>query len=223
MEFQETEPKIYLPREMVQSPAFRKLNRTELFCLLDFYSKRIMKKTGRHSGNGRSPSGKVWIIENNGNIQFPYSEANAMGYSPDQFRNAIDGLQKKGFIDITHLGKGGRKPAKGQGDATKYLIDDRWREFENGRAVKPPKKPRKPDNRKGRGWGLYWQDVFGAAFMLYVQERTKQVRATIGDELRETGQNLERVVERIREKWRLKKQTFAMEKHSGSTMENHSS
>ena len=200
MGYSQNEPKIYLPRDMVQSPAFRNLTRTEMLCLLDFYSKRKMGKTGRCAADDRGISGKKWIIENNGEIQFPYSEAEALGYSRTQFRNAIDGMQLKGFLDITHQGQGGRKPAKGQGDATKYLIDDRWREFKNGRAVKPPRNPRKPDKRQGRGWGLHWEEVRAAAFMLYVQERTKRVQATIGDELRETGQKLEKAVQRIRQK-----------------------
>ena len=66
----------------------------------------------------------------------------------------IDELQQKGFIDITHQGKGGRKPANGTGDVSLYWIDDRWKEYGTN-DFRPPRNPRIKDNRKGRGWALY--------------------------------------------------------------------
>ena len=65
-----------------------------------------------------------WIIRNNGEIVYPYSEAEKKRIGRREFRNAIDELIEKGFLDITHQGSGGRS-----GDMTKYFIDDRWKDF----------------------------------------------------------------------------------------------
>ena len=93
-------------------------------------------------------------IENNGELVYPYTEAVENGFTKAQFRSAIDELQQKGFIDITHQGKGGRKPAKGTGDVTTYWIDDRWIDYGTD-DFRPPRNSRKKDNRKGRGWAVY--------------------------------------------------------------------
>jgi hypothetical protein len=95
----------------------------------------------------------VWVIENNGEIVYPYEQAIENGFSSDQFRNAIDELQTKGLIDIKHLGKGGRKPVKGSGDVSKYWMDDRWQDYGTD-AFRPPRKPRKKDTRRDRGWTM---------------------------------------------------------------------
>jgi len=91
----------------------------------------------------------VWIIRNNGEIVYPYSEAKKKGIGPREFRNSIDELIEKGFLDITHQGSGGRS-----GDMTKYFIDDRWKDYGTP-AFRPAKHPRKKDTRKGRGWSAY--------------------------------------------------------------------
>ena len=114
---------------MQTSPAFRSLSRVSLLVLTDFFSKREMARAGRECQNGKRTSKTNWIITNNGEIQFPYSEAEEKGISRAQFRTAIDELQLKGFIDITHIGKGGRKPAEGNGDSTLYRLDERWRSY----------------------------------------------------------------------------------------------
>ncbi len=111
----------------------------------DFLAKRDMRAIKRK----RQP--RKWVIANNGEIIYPYSNAEENGFSKDQFRNAIDELQEKGLLDITHQGKGGRKPAKGTGDVSMYWIDDRWKDYGTD-AFRPPRKPRKKDKRKGRGW-----------------------------------------------------------------------
>jgi hypothetical protein len=146
----ENEPKIYITKELIRSPAYRSLSRVAMLVYQDFLVKRIMKHANRNKR-------KVWVIENNGEIVYPYSEAVRKGFSRDQFRNAIDELQIKGFIDIKHLGKGGRKPSCGTGDFTKYFIDNRWCDFDedNKRSRRSPRNPRKKDNRRGRGWALY--------------------------------------------------------------------
>jgi hypothetical protein len=90
-----------------------------------------------------------WLIKNNGDIVYPYLEAEKKGVGRREFRNAIDELIDKGFIDITHQGSGGRGS-----DMTTYLIDVRWKDY--GTAVfRAAKKPRKKDQRKGVGWSAF--------------------------------------------------------------------
>ncbi|WP_419661496.1 hypothetical protein Dvar_19290 [Desulfosarcina variabilis str. Montpellier] len=155
----EDETKVYLRKEMIRSPAFRSLSRVSLLVLMDFMCKRWMAKAGSEQTRDGGKR-KKWVCNNNGKIKYAYSVAKENGISRVQFRNAIDELQTKGFIDITHMGKGGRKPANGEGDSTTYLIDDRWREFdpETKKSTIPPRKPRQKDNRMDRGFQKYWAD-----------------------------------------------------------------
>jgi len=143
----QSESKIYIPKDMLNSVAYRSLNKVEMLLFQDFLAKRSMKKIGREK----------WIAENNGNIIFTYSEAKKKGYSPNQFRNGLDGLQARGFLDITHQGKGGRKPLKGDADCTTFWIDDRWEKYGTPE-FQPARKPRKKDTRSGRGWGVLMSD-----------------------------------------------------------------
>lgn len=110
---------------------------------MDFLRKRQMDQI---KSAKRSDS---WIIRNNGEIVYPYSEADKKGIGRREFRNAIDELIEKGFLDIAHQGTGGRA-----GDMTKYFIDDRWKDF-GSTLFRPAKKPRRKDSRKGRGWSAY--------------------------------------------------------------------
>lgn len=175
------EPKIYILREMLDSPAIRSLSRVGMLLFLDFLAKRRMVAVGRRATKGRRSTSKQYVCENNGKIQFPYSEAVKKGYSREQFRNGIDELQQKGFIDITHFGVGGRKPAKGTGDSSLYSVDDRWRDFDEvtQRAVIPPKRPRQKDTRMDRGFQRYWSDVYQLAVMLFQVERAKRHKKEI--------------------------------------------
>ena len=109
----------------------------------DFLRKRQMEQVKR------SKRSDDWIIRNNGEIVYPYSEAEKKGIGRREFRNAIDELIEKGFLDITHRGSGGRS-----GDMTKYFLDDRWQHF-GSPEFSPAKNPRRKDNRQGRGWSVY--------------------------------------------------------------------
>jgi hypothetical protein len=149
-EHPQNEPKIYITHEILNSKAFRSLSRNGHLLLLDFLSKRRMVQ-------GKSYKKKVWVCENNGNIIFPYSEAKERGFTATQMRNGIDELQSKGFIDIAHQGQGGRAPAKGAGDPTRYWIDDRWKEYGTPDFM-PPKNPRVKDNKQDRGFQRAWKD-----------------------------------------------------------------
>jgi hypothetical protein len=114
--YAEDEEKIYIAHELRESKAFRSLSRAALLIYLDFLSKRDMRPVKR--GKSRK---RFWVIQNNGEIVYPYFEAEEKGFSKTIFRNAIDELQNKGLIDITHKGQGGRKPKEGTGDVTKYF------------------------------------------------------------------------------------------------------
>jgi hypothetical protein len=141
--FKKKDPKIYITKELLNSLAYRSLSRNAMLLYQDFLAKRDMRPIG----------GGKWHCENNGAIIFPVTEAVEKGYSRDQFRNGIDELQAKGLLDITHQGKGGRKPLKGMSDVSLYWIDTRWREYGTD-DFRPPRNPRKKDTRQGRGWAL---------------------------------------------------------------------
>jgi len=145
-EYPEKEGHITFPRNMLKFPAYRSLSRAASLIYQDFLAKRIMKQIKRETPRDKE---KVWVIENNGELVYSYSEAVENGFSRSTFRNGIDELQTKGFLDITHMGRGGRKPAKGTGDMTKYWIDDRWTDYdcEAQKSNRPPRNPRKKETR----------------------------------------------------------------------------
>jgi hypothetical protein len=142
------EEKIFITKELLRSSAYRSLRRVSMLIYQDFLSKRIFKKDRRN---------KVWQIRNNGELIYTYREAKENGFSPKQFRNALDELQAKGLIDIYHQGHGGRKPKDGEGDFTTYWIDDRWMEYGTD-DFRPPRKPRPKERRQSRGWALLMKD-----------------------------------------------------------------
>jgi len=146
-EYKTDEGKIYITNDLLNSVAYRSLSRNAMLLYQDFLSKRIMKQVSK----------KRWECENNGKIVFPFSEALEKGYSSNQFRNGIDELQAKGLLDITHQGKGGRKPLKGMADVSLYWIDDRWRKY-GADEFRPARNPRIKDTRQDRGWALLMND-----------------------------------------------------------------
>lgn len=148
LNYPEDGPKIYITKAMLFSDAYRSLSKTAMFVYQIFLAKRLMTAVKRNRK-------KVWICTNNGEIVFPYSEAeNKYKISRKLFRDAIDELQLKGFIDITHQGKGGRPSKNGDGDMSTYWIDNRWEEYGTD-DLKQPRNPRIKDTRQDRGWTLY--------------------------------------------------------------------
>lgn len=143
-EYYKEESKIYISKELIESKAYRSLSRCAILLYQDFLGKREMVVVKR---NRKS----VWVINNNGEIIYPYSEARKKGFSANQFRDAIDELQAKGLLDIKHQGRGGRKPTNGMGDMSLYWIDDRWEDYGTD-DFRPPRNPRVKDSRRGRGW-----------------------------------------------------------------------
>jgi len=135
--------KIWFEKELLRSSAFRSLNKWSMLVYFDFLRKRQMEPVKRAK---RSDD---WIIKNNGEIVYPYSEAERKGVGRREFRNAIDELMEKGFLDIAHQGSGGRS-----GDMTRYSLDDRWKDYGTP-AFRSARKPRRKDTRQGRGWTAF--------------------------------------------------------------------
>jgi len=127
----------------LKSEAFRGLGKWSMLVLLDFMGKRKMKEFKIPGGRGSE-----WRITNNGELVYTYAEAERKGISKAQFRDAIDQLMERGFLDITHRGSGGRK-----GDKNLYSLESRWKDF--GTPNFQPVKPRVRDTRGGRGWSAF--------------------------------------------------------------------
>lgn len=153
---------IFLDKNLLRSEAFRSLDKWSLLVYLDFLRKRKMSEVKR------SKRSSVWIIENNGEIVYPYSEAEHKGIGRGSFRTAIDKLIAHGFLDITHQGTGGRK-----GDVTTYKIDDRWQKY-GTQDFRPAKNPRKKDTRQGRGWASIMSDPKKKKAILKKRQRIKE-------------------------------------------------
>ena len=135
---------IWVEREMILSPAFRKLNGRAMEVLLLFLYRRQWKQAGR--------KGK-WYTTNNGEIVFPYKEAKKRFKIPkSSFARAIDKLMEHGFIDIAHLGGGLI------GDCTKYSMSNRWKNYDTERFVQK----KRPKDTRGFGFtAKNWEDKTG--------------------------------------------------------------
>ena len=109
--------KVVIDADLVLSRAFLNLTGMAPQVYLLFLRRRRLVKLGR-TGKQR------WVIENNGEIVFPYAEAeNKFGITRPRFQRAIDQLVEHGFIDIVHLGGGMVK------DISKYAISTRWLDY----------------------------------------------------------------------------------------------
>ena len=122
---------LWVPRRMHRYPAYRKLTKSSIFILMEFMYRRKVTKAGRDGG---------FVITNNGELIFPYAEAEKKFNIPrSTFRNCIDQLVKLGFIDIAHHGGGMLK------DCSKYGISERWKEYGKEKFIE---KSRQKDTRK---------------------------------------------------------------------------
>ena len=137
---------VCIERQLLGAKAYQSLRSPTAFRVLAiFWTKRQIAEVGR-SGKRR------WEITNNGEITFSYEEARKKyGISNSAFRDAIDELREKGFIDIASSGMGVHKVTN------LYALSERWKLFGTDR-YEPPK-PRKkgpinrgfkPGNRHGR-------------------------------------------------------------------------
>lgn len=156
---------MWLDKSLLRSEAFRSLSKWALLVYLDFLRLRRMEKAF-----GNAKKSDVWIITNNGEIVYPYHVAVEKGISRKQFRDAIDELIAKGFLDITHQGRGGRRKKGSKGDMTTFHLDDRWNKY-GSKQFLPAKNPRKKDTRKGRGWSVVMNDPVRKAEILKKRNR----------------------------------------------------
>ncbi len=136
---------VVFEQRLLKSKAYRSLRKpTSYFVFAIFMTKRQLAKVGRQ---GR----KHWDITNNGEIEFTYIEAKKeYGISNGAFRDAIDELIEKGFIDITATGMGVHKVKN------LYSISDRWRLYGTSEYEPPKPRPKKPIKRgfqKGNQFG----------------------------------------------------------------------
>jgi hypothetical protein len=158
------EPGIRIDKKLLRSEAFRSLSRWGLLVYLDFLRKRQMdplKKKGQVID---------WLIGNNGEIIYPYDEAEQKNIPRSSFRNALDELIGNGLLDINHRGSGGKK-----GDVTTYYISERWKKFGQD-DFKPPLNPRPRDERRGRGWAVIMDDPARKKEVLKKRSKTLEKR-----------------------------------------------
>lgn len=127
---------IWIPKTLIQSRAFRALRTpTAHVVLAIFWTKRQMVQVGRR-GKGQ------WAVANNDEIEFTYLEADSKwGISASVFRNAIDELRNKGFLDIAESGAGLYK------SKNKYTLSERWRRYGTPDYEPPKPRPKGPVNR----------------------------------------------------------------------------
>lgn len=187
---------IWLDKNVLRSTAFRSLNRWSLLIYLDFLRKRQMEKV-KHPKKS-----DAWIIRNNGEIVYPYVEAEHRGIGRREFRNGIDELMAKGFIDIAHQGSGGRA-----GDMTKYSVSERWKAYGTS-GFQPPPKRREKDTRQGRGWSVY---------------HAKNDNASVAKTLPEKAVSSDKTAIPIKRLKKVSSNTSAIPKREshGGTVENH--
>ena len=121
--------RMFIPRRMHRSRAFRELTTSSTLILFEFLYRRQM-----------IPIREDWIIKNNGEIILTYAEIRKrFGIARSTIRSSIDQLVKVGFIDIAHHGGGMMK------DCSKYGISERWKDYGKDVFIE---KSRKKDSRK---------------------------------------------------------------------------
>ena len=137
---------IFLEPGLIQSKAYLALSGTASKVLLWFMCRRQLSKVG-HTGKEK------WVIHNNGEIYFTYSEAqNKYKLTRPRFQRAIDDLIDKGFIEINHHGGGMMK------DASTYSIIEKWRNYGT---EKFQITPRNKDTRKLGFTSDDWEEKSG--------------------------------------------------------------
>lgn len=131
---------IFIDREVLDSRACNALKVHGIRVLLHFYTKRKLAKHRDSKGND------IWEIVNNGELVYTYKEAVKRGMSRKQFRDAIDDLIAKGFLEITHQGTG-------PGDPSTYYLTERWQGY--GTEHFKPAPERRKNVSKEMGWYRY--------------------------------------------------------------------
>lgn len=127
----------------MRSSAFNGLSKWALKVYLIFLTKRVITTIKSKDKSAAR------LIANNGEITFCYSEARAKGIGEREFRNAIDELIERGFLDLAHQGAGGKTR-----DKSTYFIATRWKKW-NTAEFEPTKNPRQINTKEGEGWAAY--------------------------------------------------------------------
>lgn len=110
---------LYVPRELISSPAFLALSGRAPQVLLIFFGKRRIEKLKRPG-----PRGERYRVLNNGLLVFTYREAGkTYGLSMRVFGRALDQLITHGFLDVHKTGGGM------EGDCSLYGLSERWRSY----------------------------------------------------------------------------------------------
>lgn len=139
--------RMFVSRNVITSQAFLSL-RTATACqvFLIFLNKCRWEKAQTRPMRRE----KEWIMTNNGEIQFTYTEAEEKwGIKAGRFTRAIDDLLRVGLIDITKSGFGLHK------DVTLYAISDRWEKFgtDEFMVMKRPKRNQHLGFTRGNSYG----------------------------------------------------------------------
>ena len=106
---------IYVKWELLESEAFKKLNKSSIRVLLRFLQKRTWSRIGKGK--------KAKTVYNNDKVAFTYAEASALGIKTNAFYEAIKRLVEVGFIDIEHQGGAYGK------DYSRYSLSNRWTSY----------------------------------------------------------------------------------------------
>lgn len=133
----------WIRSDLIESKAWLSLQKPSSFkVLLRFLQKtRVENRNMNHKRKKfvpiRDSDGDI-KIENNGKIEFCYSEAkNRLGLAPATFAAALDELIEKGFIDIAQSGYGFRRIK------TLFSISKRWKAYGTDEFIiaERPKRP----------------------------------------------------------------------------------
>ncbi len=110
-----------LEPSLIESDAFLNLSgKAAIICLIRFHQKAYRKRASR-----KKQGMKDLIITNNGQIVFPYSEAEELGLKSSRtfYKVLHELVEEKGFIDIACPGNWyGGKP-------NKFSIRERWKRY----------------------------------------------------------------------------------------------
>ena len=135
---------LYVDKELLKSKAFRELSKIKNAYLVLFEFNFRAKRGLRNPK--KKKTAKNYMLENNGQLRFSYTEAEAMGISRPQFAKIIKLLVSIGFID--RYKRGGNL----EGDHSLYGISDRWKIFGTNQFIE---ETILKDTRDGRGWSRY--------------------------------------------------------------------
>ena len=116
---------LWTDKSLRESSAFRSLHGTALLVLMDFHSKKHMKKKDRQKH----------VLTNNGELVYTYREAQTRGIGPSTFMKALDTLIGRGFIDVTATGEGRYR------SESRYALSNRWRHWETDAFIPAKRNP----------------------------------------------------------------------------------